>query len=103
MKQLFFTTAAIAIPGAILLWIVWLFVKGVYSVASDWQLERELKQIRSESKLRRQPDQSSTSKSHSNKGSAPAEPVSFSLDAATKPPQPETPNETPNETNPPDV
>ncbi|MCA9211824.1 MAG: hypothetical protein KDB27_02070 [Planctomycetales bacterium] len=49
MKQLFFTAAAIAIPGAIFTWIVWLFVKGVYTVISDWRLERELKQIRAES------------------------------------------------------
>ena len=57
MKQLFFTVATIAIPGAILSWIVWLFVKGIYTVVTDWSLERELKQIREESaqRLTREP------------------------------------------------
>jgi hypothetical protein len=83
MKQLFFTTAAIAIPGAILLWISWLFVSGVYSVVSDWYLERELKQIRLESKTRGRdiPD----SPASGGKSPPKTEATSFALDATSEP------------------
>ena len=93
MKQLFFTLATIAIPGAILSWIVWLFVKGIYTVVTDWTLERELKQIRAESAAR--PPRSaakpvSTDKPHDPSVELKADPtVSFALDdsptAKTKP------------------
>lgn len=84
MKQLFFTVATIAIPGAILSWIVWLFVKGVYTVVTDWTLERELRQIRAESATR--PPRSAAKPSGAGKPQDPsvelkAEPaVSFALD-----------------------
>ena len=84
MKQLFFTLATIAIPGAILSWIVWLFVRGVYTVVTDWTLERELKQIRADSAAR--PPRSAAKPASSDKPHDPsvelkAEPtVSFALD-----------------------
>ena len=106
MKQLFFTLATIAIPGAILSWIVWLFVKGIYTVASDWLLQRELRQIRAESGLR--PPRDSAPSQEGDKPYDPAaelkpEPtVSFALDeppnesaAAAPPPNPKAENQPP--------
>ncbi len=48
MKNLFFTAAAIAIPLVIFVIIVWTFLKGCWTVLSDWRLERELRQMRRE-------------------------------------------------------
>ncbi len=53
MKEIFFKGVAIAIPLAMILGIVYMIFHGFYSLYSDWQLKKELEQIRRDSVSRR--------------------------------------------------
>jgi hypothetical protein len=53
MKHLFFTGVAVAIPLLLASIVIYMFFHGIYTLVSDWYLQRELKKIREESEMRR--------------------------------------------------
>lgn len=53
MKEVFFTFLALSIPIVIVGGLVYLFLRGLYMVYADWQLGRELEQLRQEVAERR--------------------------------------------------
>ncbi len=53
MKQIFFTSLAIAIPVIAFGGVVYMFFLGLYRLFDDWRLGRELRQLRNEAAQRR--------------------------------------------------
>jgi hypothetical protein len=53
MKNAFFTFLALSVPLLILGALIYMFVRGLYTILSDWWLDRELKQLRLEAIRRR--------------------------------------------------
>ncbi|MEZ6116986.1 MAG: hypothetical protein R3C28_10495 [Pirellulaceae bacterium] len=53
MKQLFFVAILALLPLLALVGLIYLFIRGIFTVTSDWRLAQEVKQIRKESEQRR--------------------------------------------------
>lgn len=53
MKELFFTIIALSIPLLLLGGVVYLFLRGLYSIYADWRLGQELEELSRESEERR--------------------------------------------------
>jgi hypothetical protein len=53
MKEIFFKGVAVAIPVLLVGGLVYMMFHGVYSLYSDWQLKKELEEIRRDSIGRR--------------------------------------------------
>ena len=68
MKEVFFTTAILGLGLFVLGGVIFLFVRGLYTIIRDWQINRELDTLRSESIERRNnsPKQAPTSQSLSD-------------------------------------
>jgi hypothetical protein len=52
MKEAFFTLIALALPLVVFGGILYMFFYGLYQVVSDWQLGRELRQLRQNTQQR---------------------------------------------------
>jgi len=53
MKELFFTIIALSIPLLLLGAVVYLFLRGLYSIYADWRLGHELEELSREAEARR--------------------------------------------------
>ena len=53
MKELFFTIIALSVPLLLLGAVVYLFLRGLYTIYADWRLGQELEELGREAEARR--------------------------------------------------